>query len=165
MKTSSFVYRLVSTVMLLGGLSLITACSLLTVSVQVPSSPFVQEISYDSMLTVVAKSSLPVFIEEYDPAHCGPGCRKQHEVVNDLAVQYRGKFNFYRVTTSEAEFKAGRYPVYYAAKATLQVYNQTAGIKSEAELKSFIDQAYAAMYPPDDSVLNSTTNPSERPSP
>ncbi len=156
MKTHpSGLHRCLNILLAVVALSVVSACSLITVSVHVPKSPFVPEIKYDSMLSVVAKSLLPVFIEEYDPAHCDAGCHKQHEIVNELAAQYQGKLNFYRVTTSEAEFKAGSYPVYYIATATLQVYDQAAGIKSEAELKSFIDEAYAAMHPPEVSNIKS----------
>lgn len=132
----------------------LTACSVATVArngdgLKPPSSLSVQEIGYDSMLTVVAKSSLPVFIEEYDPKHCDAACAAQHQLVNNLAEAYRGKINFFRVTTSEEEFQSGlAYPVYYMAKPPLLVYDTESGVKSEAELKTFIDEAYAAMYPP-----------------
>jgi hypothetical protein len=132
----------------------LTACTVVTAgrndeSVKPPSFLSVQEIGYESMLTVVAKSALPVFIEEYDPKHCDSACTAQHQLVNNLAEAYKGKVNFFRVTTSEEEFQSGlSYPVYYMVMPPLQVYDTASGAKSEAELKTFIDEAYAEMYPP-----------------
>lgn len=138
--------------------SSLTACSVANIrqnerqnddGVRPPSSAYVQEIGYDAMLTVVANSALPVFVEEYDPRHCDADCAGQHQVVNTLAAAYKDKVRFVRVTTSEEEFQSGvAYPVYYMVKPPLQVYDTESGAKSEAQLKTFIDEAYAAMYPP-----------------
>lgn len=136
----------------------LTACSVANIrqnerqnddGVRPPSSAYVQEIGYEAMLTVVANSALPVFVEEYDPKHCDADCAAQHQVVNTLAAAYKDKVRFVRVTTSEEEFQSGvAYPVYYMVKPPLQVYDTESGAKSEAQLKTFIDEAYAAMYPP-----------------
>ena len=57
--------------------------------------------------------------------------------------------SFFRVTSSEEEFQSGvSYPVYYMVKPPLLVYDTASGVKSEAQLKAFIDEAYAEMYPP-----------------
>jgi hypothetical protein len=135
-------------------LSLLTACSVASVggnhgALKPPVILSVQEIGYESMLTVVAKSELPVFIEEYDPKHCDNACAAQHRLVDNLAETYKGKVSFFRVTTSEEEFQSGvSYPVYYMVKPPLLVYGTASGTKSEAQLKAFIDEAYAEMYPP-----------------
>ena len=141
----------------------LSACSVVTVGrsddgIKPPSSLLVREIGYESMLTVVAKSALPVFIEEYDPKHGDSSCTAQHQLVNNLAEAYKGKVSFFRVTTSEEEFQSGlSYPVYYMVMSPLQVYDTASGAKSEAELKTFIDEAYAAMYPPPEEKDPSTT--------
>ncbi len=113
-----------------------------------PEQPFtgVKEIKYATVLNTVARSPQPAFLEEYDPDNCDSACQKQHDVVDALADKYAGKVRFYRVTTSEDEFKSDlEYPVYMIVRSPLQVYATESGVKTVDELSKFIDEALAEM--------------------
>lgn len=113
-----------------------------------PEQPFtgVKEIKYATVLNTVARSPQPAFLEEYDPTNCDSACEKQHDVVNALADKYAGKVRFYRVSTSDDEFKSDlEYPVYMIVRSPLQVYATESGVKTVDELSKFIDEALAEM--------------------
>ena len=113
-----------------------------------PEEPFVgvKEISYETVLYTVARSPQPAFIEEYDPDICFSDCQKQHEVVDALAQKYAGKVRFYRVTTSESDFRSGfAYPIYSMVKSPLRTFATESGVKTADELAKFIDDALAEM--------------------
>jgi hypothetical protein len=115
---------------------------------QIPTDPGqVSEITYETILTTVLLSELPVFLEEYDPGSCDTACLDQHKLVDELAVAYAGRVRFYRITTSEAEFSTGIvYPVYYVIRpSSLRVFDVESGIKTKEELTKFLDDALAAL--------------------
>lgn len=115
---------------------------------QIPTDPGqVREITYETILTTVLLSELPVFLEEYDPGSCDTACLDQHKLVSELAVAYAGRVRFYRITTSEAEFSTGIvYPVYYVIRpSSLRVFDVESGIKTKEELTKFLDDALAAL--------------------
>jgi hypothetical protein len=115
---------------------------------QIPTDPGqVGEITYETILTTVLLSELPVFLEEYDPGSCDTACLDQHKLVSELAVAYAGRVRFYRITTSEAEFSTGIvYPVYYVIRpSSLRVFDVESGIKTKEELTKFLDDALAAL--------------------
>lgn len=118
-------------------------------STAAPYSPYVAEITFKDMLATVAQSKLPVFLEEYDPANCDQSCEAQHLVVNDLAQTYQGKINFYRVAGNSSEFRTGLVlPLYFMIDPPFSVYDIESGVKTEAQLTKFIDDAYAAITAP-----------------
>lgn len=112
-----------------------------------PAPDQVGEITYETILTTVLLSELPVFLEEYDPGSCDTACLDQHKLVNELAVAYAGRVRFYRITTSEAEFSTGIvYPVYHVIRpSSLRVFDVESGIKTKEELTKFLDDALAAL--------------------
>lgn len=114
-----------------------------------PYSPYVQEITFKDLISTVGQSKLPVFIEEYDPNNCDASCQMQHDIVNDLAQTYQGKINFYRVSNNSSEFRTGTVsPVYFMVDPPFSVYDTESGVKTEAQLTKFIDDAYAEIVPP-----------------
>lgn len=143
-KRSAFLASVLTLSLLLGG------CVTLKGGGQLagPEQPFtgVKEIKYATVLNTVARSPQPAFLEEYDPDNCDSACQKQHDVVDALADKYAGKVRFYRVTTSEDEFKSDlEYPVYMIVRSPLQVYATESGVKTVDELSKFIDDALAEM--------------------
>ena len=118
-------------------------------STAAPYSPYVAEITFKDMLATVGQSKLPVFLEEYDPAYCDQSCETQHQVVNDLAQTYQGKINFYRVAGNSSEFRTGLVlPLYFMIDPPFSVYDIESGVKTEAQLTKFIDDAYAEITAP-----------------
>lgn len=137
------------------GLAL-AACAPLTgvkggnVDVEVPQPlppPLVTQVTYATMIGTVGKSTVPVFLEEYDPLMCDAACVKQHQVVEEAAAYFREKkvdIRFYRVTTDESEFQtdvAVVFPIYYIVGPRLRLIDADYGVKTKEELIKFVEEA------------------------
>ena len=68
--------------------------------------PAVVDATWDSL---VLESSVPVLVEFWAP-WCGP-CRMIHPVIDDLAKEYAGKLNCYKVNTDVSPTIANKYGI------------------------------------------------------
>ena len=144
-----------ATLLALGGCGLVSSGA-------VPYSPYVTEIDFSDLLATAGKEKLPLFIEQYDPANCDQDCKAQHQVVNNLAQTYQGKVKFYRVRSNGEEFTVGAgigSPVYFMVEAPFTVYDTDSGVKTEAQLTKFIDDAYKEITAPPDAPPDPSSGP------
>lgn len=115
--------------------------------VEVPQPPpLVTQVTYATMLGTVGKSTVPAFLEEYDPLMCDAACVKQHQVVEEAAAYFRERkveIRFYRVTTDESEFQTDEavvFPIYYIVRPGLRLVDADYGVKTKEELIKFVEE-------------------------
>jgi thioredoxin 1 len=100
----------------------------------------IDEAKFDEM---VLKSKIPALVDFWAP-WCGP-CRMVAPIVDELAGEYAGKLNFFKVNVDDNQKVAQKYSV--MSIPTLIVFKNgkpatnIVGFKPKAELKKVLDNA------------------------
>jgi thioredoxin 1 len=95
--------------------------------------------------TKVLSNDRPVLVDFWAP-WCGP-CRMVAPIVDELATEYDGKVEFYKLNTDDNTQVASRYGI--RSIPTLMVFNkgeavdQLIGFRPKSDLKRTLDKALA----------------------
>jgi thioredoxin 1 len=102
----------------------------------------IEEAKFDE---AVLKSKMPVLVDFWAP-WCGP-CRMVAPIVEELAGEYDGKVNFFKVNVDNNQKVAGKYGVMSIPTLILfkdgKPVSNLVGFRPKAELKKNLDSALA----------------------
>jgi thioredoxin 1 len=100
----------------------------------------IEEAKFDE---AVLKSKMPVLVDFWAP-WCGP-CRMVAPIVEELAGEYDGKVNFFKVNVDNNQKVAGKYGVMSIPTLILfkdgKPVSNLVGFRPKAELKKSLDKA------------------------
>jgi thioredoxin 1 len=102
-----------------------------------------QDVTDQTFETEVIKADVPVLVDFWAP-WCGP-CRMVAPIVEELAGEYEGKVNFYKLNTDENPAVSSRYGI--RSIPTLLVFKggepvgQIVGFRPKSDLKKRLDAA------------------------
>ncbi|MBI2761304.1 MAG: thioredoxin [Chloroflexi bacterium] len=102
-----------------------------------------QDVTDQTFESEVIKADVPVLVDFWAP-WCGP-CRMVAPIVEELAGEYEGKVNFYKLNTDENPAVSSRYGI--RSIPTLLVFKggepvgQIVGFRPKSDLKKRLDAA------------------------